>query len=53
VWDGKGDNSETSLKYGVTGFPTFFLINPEGKIVTSIIGYGDGSLAKAIKGIIK
>ncbi len=53
VWDGKGDNSETSLKYGVTGYPTFFLINPEGKIVTSIIGYGDGSLAKTIKGIIK
>jgi thiol-disulfide isomerase/thioredoxin len=40
LWDGRGAYSETMMKYGVQGFPTFCLINPEGKIANISIGYG-------------
>lgn len=33
LWDGKGRYSETFIKYGVPGFPSFYLINPQGVIV--------------------
>lgn len=44
LWDGKGTYSETYIKYGVQGFPTFFLIDPNGKITDKWSGYGKGSL---------
>jgi peroxiredoxin len=44
LWDGKGTFSETYIKYGVQGFPTFFLIDPNGKIIDQWVGYGKGSL---------
>jgi thiol-disulfide isomerase/thioredoxin len=40
VWDGKGDYGETISKYGVTGYPTFFLVDPHGKILSKVVGYG-------------
>lgn len=40
VWDGKGNYGNTIMKYGVTGYPTFVLINPKGKIVSMWVGYG-------------
>ncbi|HEY5327751.1 MAG TPA: TlpA disulfide reductase family protein [Mucilaginibacter sp.] len=40
LWDGKGNYGETILKYGVTGYPSFFLIDPQGKIVSKWVGYG-------------
>ncbi|WP_410221040.1 redoxin family protein [Pedobacter sp.] len=46
IWDGKGSDSEITLKYGVSGYPTFVLIDPEGKIVSRFSGFGkndDGS----------
>ncbi len=49
LWDGKGIDSETSLKYGVTGFPTFFLIDPHGKIVASQVGYDTGVLKQMLQ----
>lgn len=48
LWDGKGAYSEIMLKYGVTGYPTFFLINPDGKIVSKWSGYGKNSLLKRV-----
>jgi len=48
LWDGKGSASETPLKYGVNGYPTFILINPEGKIVSRFSGYGKGDILKEI-----
>jgi thioredoxin-related protein len=51
VWDGKGRYSETSIKYGVSGFPTFFLIDPEGKIIDKWGGYRKGSLKNKLKKI--
>jgi len=44
LWDGQGTFSETYIKYGVSGFPTFFLIDPKGKIIDKWVGYGKGSL---------
>ncbi|SDF32618.1 Cytochrome oxidase Cu insertion factor, SCO1/SenC/PrrC family [Mucilaginibacter pineti] len=48
LWDGKGGYGKTVLKYGVTGYPSFFLVNPEGKIVSTKVGYDEGSLEKTI-----
>ncbi len=44
LWDGNGRYSETYIKYGVQGFPTFFLIDTKGKIIDKWSGYGKGSL---------
>ena len=49
LWDGKGSYSETYIKYGVHGFPTFFLINPNGKIIDKWVGYGKGSLLSKLE----
>jgi len=49
IWDGKGRYSETSIKYGVEGIPTFILINPEGTIVDKWSGYGYGSILKRLE----
>jgi len=53
LWDGKGIYSQAMLKYGVSGFPTFCLVGPDGKIVSLWSGYGKekdgaGSLETAV-----
>ncbi|MGV3509178.1 MAG: DUF4369 domain-containing protein [Sphingobacteriaceae bacterium] len=40
LWDGKGTYGETIIKYGVSGYPTFYLINTDGKIINKWSGYG-------------
>ncbi len=42
LWDGKGYNSETYIKDGIQGSPSFFLINPKGVIIDKWSGYGKG-----------
>ncbi|MCG9910706.1 MAG: AhpC/TSA family protein [Flavobacteriales bacterium] len=42
VWDGNGSFGETCIKYGVQGYPTFFIISPEGIILDRWSGYGKG-----------
>jgi peroxiredoxin len=49
LWDGKGSFSETWIKYGVQGIPTFFLIAPNGKIIDKWTGYAKGSLINKLK----
>ncbi|WP_298239518.1 TlpA disulfide reductase family protein [uncultured Algibacter sp.] len=49
IWDGKGRYSETSIKYGIQGIPTFILINPEGIIIDKWSGYGKGSILRHLK----
>jgi thiol-disulfide isomerase/thioredoxin len=44
MWDGKGVFSDTYIVYGVSGYPTFVLINSNGKIINWFVGYGKGSL---------
>lgn len=46
--DFKGDNG-IKLHYGVKGIPNYFMISPEGKIIDTWMGYGEGSLKKKIK----
>ena len=53
LWDGKGIYSEAMIKYGVSGFPTFCLVDPQGKILSLWAGYGKnddgtGSLEEAV-----
>lgn len=40
LWDGQGYHSEISIKYGVSGYPSFVLIDPNGKILSMWSGYG-------------
>ncbi|KAF2338817.1 TlpA disulfide reductase family protein [Flavobacterium ginsenosidimutans] len=49
VWDSKGRFSETAIKYGIQGIPTFILINPEGTIIDKWSGYGKGSLINKLE----
>jgi thiol-disulfide isomerase/thioredoxin len=49
LWDGKGLYGETIIKYGVTGYPTFVLIDPEGKIVSKWSGYYTGAVLKEVQ----
>lgn len=49
LWDNKGRYSETYIKYGISGIPTYFLINPEGKIIDKQFGYEKGLLEKFLK----
>jgi len=42
LWDGEGNYGETISKYGITGYPSFFLIDPNGKIVDKWVGYEKG-----------
>ncbi len=49
IWDGKGRFSETTIKYGIRGFPTFVLINPQGIIVDKWSGYGKGLLFERLE----
>ncbi len=58
IWDGKGHEGEIKMKYGVSGFPTFVLIAPDGKIVLHTSGFskdddGNGSLEKAVDKILQ
>lgn len=48
LWNGEGTYGQTVLKYGVYGYPTFFLINPDGKIISKWSGYGKGNLIENI-----
>jgi thiol-disulfide isomerase/thioredoxin len=49
LWDGKGRYSDTYIKYGIQGVPSFFLIDPKGKIIDMWGGYGKGSLENKLK----
>ncbi|MFT3827682.1 MAG: TlpA disulfide reductase family protein [Chitinophagaceae bacterium] len=49
LWDGKGWYSETVMKYGVTGYPSFFLLDPAGKIIYAGTGYSKDELTGIIE----
>jgi len=46
--DGKGSISGIGFEYGIYGYPTYFLINPEGKIVEHWSGYYAGKFENKI-----
>jgi thiol-disulfide isomerase/thioredoxin len=49
LWDGEGIYGKTILKYNVTGYPTFVLLNPEGKIIWKEFGFETGIIEKALE----
>lgn len=49
VFDGEGRYSETSIKYGIVGIPTFFLINEEGIIIDQWFGYSEGNILSRLE----
>ena len=51
--DGEGTTGDTLLKYGVNAYPTFFLIDPQGKIVYKGFGYEGQKIKNIIKDKIK
>jgi thiol-disulfide isomerase/thioredoxin len=54
LWDGgTGTSGKTLLKYGIEGYPTFLLINPEGKIVAVEIGFENGAIENMLKANIR
>ncbi len=58
IWDGKGHESTIKMKYGATGFPTFVLIAPDGKIIMHSSGFskndnGKGSLESAVDRLLQ
>lgn len=44
IWDGKGRSGDTSLKYGVVGYPTFFLFGPDRTLIDKWTGWGPGRI---------
>lgn len=50
--DFKGEDG-ISLHYGVKGIPNYFVISPEGKIVGTWMGYGEGHLKSKVKEFVK
>ena len=48
IWDGKGSYSETSIKYGTLGTPTFVLINSEGIILDKWFGHKKGGILRRL-----
>lgn len=53
LYDGKGTTGETLLKYGVFAYPTFFLIDPDGKIIENFFGYENQIIRTMIKNHLK
>lgn len=44
IWDGKGRSGDTSLKYGVVSYPTFFLFGPDRTLIDQWSGWGPGRI---------
>jgi thiol-disulfide isomerase/thioredoxin len=53
LWDGNGTFARPALKYGVTGYPTFVLIDPNGKIVWKGTGWGEGMFTGMLPRLLK
>lgn len=51
--NGTGDAEVVARLYGVGGFPTSFLLDREGKIVFSHLGFDDGDEKKLEEEILK
>lgn len=52
LWDRKGRLSDTYAKYKVFGTPTFYLFDPNGKLVQMFDGYSEDLLEQIEKAII-
>ncbi|WP_300632204.1 TlpA disulfide reductase family protein [uncultured Duncaniella sp.] len=53
IWNGSGRTSDTSMKYGVTGYPTFFLFGPDRTLIDQWSGWGPGSIEAQFTSLTK
>jgi peroxiredoxin len=51
LWHAGGKYSEINNKYGIVGTPTFFLIAPTGKILSTWFGFEEGLIKSKLTGI--
>lgn len=50
VWNSDADQrDDTVLKYGVTGYPTFFLFGPDRKLIHTSSGWAPGTIQVRLK----
>lgn len=52
-WNDKKQQNGIYQRYNGRGYPYFIVISPEGKLIESWIGYGEGLLKKKMEDIIK
>ena len=52
LWDGK-NKKEVFEIYGINGWPNFFLISPEGKVLDQWMGSGGDHLAETLENFVK
>ena len=50
--DPSGKYGEVYMKYGVNGTPLFFLVNPDGVVVSTWFGYEEGLVRKMVAGFL-
>ncbi|MCM1076324.1 MAG: TlpA family protein disulfide reductase [Bacteroides sp.] len=53
IWDGKGASGETCLKYGVTGYPSFFVFGPGRTLLHTWSGWGPGYIEYNFSKVVK
>lgn len=49
IWNGSGPNGDDCVKYGATGYPTFFLFGPDRTLLMTWSGWGPGSIDMRIR----
>ena len=49
IWNGSGSRSEDCVKYGVTGYPHFFLFGPDRTLMATWIGWGPEIIERQYK----
>ncbi|MDE6091141.1 MAG: TlpA family protein disulfide reductase [Duncaniella sp.] len=53
IWDGSGPDGETCLKYGVTGYPTFFIFGPDRTLIDAWSGWGPNIITHKFNSAVK
>ena len=53
IWDGSGPDGETCLKYGVTGYPTFFIFGPDRTLIDTWSGWGPDIITHKFNSAVK
>lgn len=49
IWNGSGSQGMDCIRYGVTGYPTFFLFGPDRTLLETFVGWGPNLLGKKLE----
>lgn len=52
IWNGEGPRGETCVKYGVNGYPSFFVFGPDRTLVDMWFGYGKGVIENRLEALL-